>query len=261
MKKQTLLVIGIVSFILAGICFFAATKYVHVLAEEQLFTPIVKVAQGKKIEPFEPITRSDLVLEKVAASEVMPGSLQSIDSVVGKRSIQPIYPGEQIIEQKLLDGHLLPDQGKARYEFPLTWMIPITELRKGDFVKVWVRYKPSQELETLPPPTYFQKSNPAAELLFESQLVTVKDSNGIEIYTLKPQILPNATEMDDAFFNRTKTGQFVDGERRYHDYRAQPSSVPAYIGLNLTDQQYLCLTEAMHYGALQIGHILLKEGE
>jgi hypothetical protein len=140
--------------------------------------------------------------------------------------------------------------------------MPVTELRKGDFVKIWVRYKPHTELEALPQPVHFTKSDQSAELLFESQLATVEDSNGIEIYTLKPKLIPDADQVNDPLFHGSKASSYVDQERRYRDYRAQPSSVPAYIGLNLTDQQYLLLTEAMHYGTVQIGHVLaLKEGK
>jgi hypothetical protein len=261
MKKQTLVTVSIISFILAGVCFYAATRYIDSLAEEKLFAPVVKVAKGKEILPYSPITREDVVLVQEEADEIMEGAFQSIESVLGKQSIQAIFAGEQLIEQKLHDGYLLPKKGEARYEFSMNSIMPITELRKGDFVKIWVRYKPRTELEALPQPVHFTKSDQSAELLFESQLATVKDSNGIEIYTLKPKLIPDA-EFDAPLFHGSKANTYVDQERRYRDYRAQPTSVPAYIGFNLTDQQYLMLTEAMHYGTVQIGHVVaIKEGE
>lgn len=262
MKKQTLVTVSIISFILAGVCFYAATRYIDSLAEEKLFAPVVKVAKGREISPYSPITREDVVLVQEETDEIMEGAVQSVESVLGKQSIQTIFAGEQLIEHKLHDGYLLPKKGEARYEFSMNAIMPITELRKGDFVKVWVRYKPRAELEMLPEPVHFIKSDQSAELLLESQLATVKDSNGIEIYTLKPKLLPDAEQLDDPLFNGSKASAYVDQERRYRDYRAQPTSVPAYIGFNLTDEQYLKLTEAMHYGTVQIGHVVaLKEGD
>ncbi|XOS91279.1 hypothetical protein ACLMAB_22165 [Brevibacillus laterosporus] len=49
-------------------------------------------------------------------------------------------------------------------------------------------------------------------------------------------------------------------EKRYWDYRAQPSAVAAFVGFNLTDQQYLILTEALQYGTIQIGREMLEGG-
>jgi len=261
MKRKTLFLISIISLFLAAGCLYAATHYLDSLAKEKLFTKVVKVAKGKKILPFQPITTQDVVLELEEVDEIQQGAVQSLDEVLGKQSIQSIFAGEQVLAQKLKDGYLLPAKGKARYEFPLSTIMPITELRKGDFVKVWVRYKSPSEMQMLPAPKYFSKSNSSADLLFESQLVTVKDTNGIEIYTLQPQLLPDADQMGDTFFKASKANQYVDSERRYWDYRSQPSAVPSYVGFNLTDNQYQKLTEAMHYGTVQFGHITLsKEG-
>ncbi len=254
MKKQTLLVIGTISLILAGICFYSATKYLDDLAQERLYAPVVKVADGKELSPFQPITRDDVVVIQEKKDAMLPGSIASLDEVLGKRSIQTIFSGEQVLAQKLTDGYLLPETGQARYEFPLSLMMPVTEVRRGDDVKVWVKYKNSHELATLPAPAHFTKSNDAADLLFESQLATVKDSSGIEIYTLKPSILPQADQVENPFFHASKAQNLTDTERRVRDYRAQPSALPAFVGFNLTDQQFLILTEAINYGTIQIGH-------
>lgn len=262
MKKQTLISVGVISLVLAAICFYAATRYIDSLAVEKLFAPVVKVVEGKVIDAFVPITREDVVLVLEETDEIMKDSFQTVESILGKQTIQPLFAGEQVIKPKLTDGYLLPEQGKARYEFSISSMMPVTEVRKGDFVKVWVRYKAQSELESMPNPIHFQKSDLSAELLFQTQLVTVKDNSGIEIYTLKPSILPGPEELDDPLFNGSKAKNYVDSERRFRDYRAQPSSVPSYIGFNLTDQQYKTLTEAMSYGTVQIGHVLaLKEGK
>lgn len=261
MKKQTLVSVGIISLVLAGICFYAATRYIDSLAVEKLFAPVVKVADGKVIDPYVPITREDVVVVLEETDEIMKDSFQTLEGILGKQAIQPLYGGEQLIAPKLTDGHLFPEKGQARYEFSLSSMMPVTEVRKGDYVKVWVKYKAQSELEALQNPVFFQKSNPSADLLFQTQLVTVKDNSGIEIYTIKPSIIPNPKELDEPLFNGSKAKKYVDSERRFRDYRAQPSSLPAYIGFNLTDQQYKTLTEAMSYGSVQIGHVFaIKEG-
>jgi hypothetical protein len=258
MKKQTLIVICIISFILAGSSFFAATRYLEALAAKKLFAPVVKVALGKEISPYEPITREDVVVVQEAVDEILPQSVTKLEDVLGKRSTQTIYEGEQVLASKLTDNQLLPEAGEARYEFPLTSIQPLTELRKGDYVKVWVKYKSIHELENLPLPQHFEKTNDTAELLFEGQLATVRDSNGIEIYTLKPNLLPSPDQMD-AVFNGSREQPLQHGDKRYRDYRVQPTALPAFIGFNLTDEQYVKLTEAMTYGIVQVGHIMVSE--
>lgn len=258
MKKQTLFLICLISFLLAGSSFYAATQYIDAIATERLFAPVVKVAQGKEISPFEPITREDVVLISEEVDEIMPGSARDVESVIGRRSVQTIYEGEQLLTSKLTDTQLLPEKGQARYEFPLTYIQPLTELRKGDHVKIWVKYKPVTELQGLPNPVQFGKTNDTAELLFEGQLASVRDSNGVEIYTLKPSMLPSPDHMD-AVFNGSREKPMQNREKRYRDYRVQPTALPAFVGFNLTDQQYVILSEAMSYGMLQVGHIMVAK--
>jgi len=258
MKKQTLFLICLISFVLAGSSFYAATQYIDAMAAERLFAPVVKVAHGKEISAFEPITREDVVLVSEEVDEILPDSARDLESVIGKRSVQSIYEGEQLLVSKLTDSQLLPEKGQARYEFPLTEIQPLTELRKGDHVKIWVKYKPTTELQGLPDPVQFAKTNDTADLLFESQLVSVRDSNGIEIYTLKPSALPSPDHMD-AVFNGSREKPLQNGEKRYRDYRVQPTALPAFVGFNLTDRQYVMLSEAMSYGMLQVGHIMVTK--
>ncbi|QRG67845.1 SAF domain-containing protein [Brevibacillus choshinensis] len=255
MKKQTLFLICLISFLLAGSSFYAATQYIDAMAAERLFAPVVKVAQGKEIAPFEPITREDVVLISEEVDEILPGSARDLESVIGRRSVQTIYEGEQLLTAKLTDTQLLPEKGQARYEFPLMYIQPLTELRKGDHVKIWVKYKPLTELQGLPDPVQFTKTNDTAEFLFESQLASVRDSNGVEIYTLKPSLVPSPDHMD-AVFNGSREKPMQNGEKRYRDYRVQPTALPAFVGFNLTDQQYVKLSEAMSYGMLQVGHVM-----
>ncbi|MGC5328618.1 SAF domain-containing protein [Brevibacillus sp. SYSU BS000544] len=256
MRKKTLLYIGFVSLLLSIGCFVAAKNYLDELAHDKLYGPVVKVATGREILPYEPISTNDLLLVQEPTDNIQKGAATSIESLLGKRVIQTIYEGEQIIPIKLESGHLLPEAGEARYEFPLTSIMPVTELRKGDLVKVWVRYKGQSELENMQPPSFFKMDNPVATLLFQSQLATVKDSSGIEIYTLKPQLIPTNSQVDNPFFHGSSVSKTLESERRYRDYRAQPSAVPAYVGFNLTDQQYQIISEAMSYGMVQIGHVM-----
>ncbi|EMT51129.1 SAF domain-containing protein [Brevibacillus borstelensis] len=260
MKKQTLIIISIISFILAGSCFYAATRYIDAIALKRLFAPVVKVAPGKVIAPYEPITRADLVLVQEGIDNILPDAIRDLESVLGKRSTQTIFSGEQLLQSKLTDNQLLPEKGMARYEFPLTFFNPVTELRKGDYVKVWVTYKPPSELEHLPEPSHFRKSNGTADLLFTTQLATVRDSNGTEIYTIRPNPLPSPDHMD-AVFNGSREKPLLNGEKRYQDYRSQPTALASFIGLNLTDQQFTAISEAFLYGIVQIGQLSNQEVE
>ncbi|GEB35342.1 MULTISPECIES: SAF domain-containing protein [Brevibacillus] len=258
MKKQTMIVICLISLLLAGSSFYAATQYIDALATEKLFAPVVKVAAGKEIAPFEPITENDVVLVQEEVDEILPESARALSDVIGKKSTQTIYQGEQLLTNKLTDSQLLPGKGEARYEFPLLSIQPLTELRKGDRVKIWVKYKNFAELQDYPEPAQFKKTNDTADLLFESQLASVRDSNGSEIYTLKPNLLPSPDQMDAVFHGAGKKTQPAN-EKRYYDYRVQPTSLPAFLGFNLTDQEYVILNEAMTYGMLQVGHIMVSK--
>ncbi|QQE74611.1 flagellar biosynthesis protein FlgA [Brevibacillus composti] len=258
MKKQTLFIISIISFLLAGSCFYFATRYIEALALERLYAPVVKVAPGKEILPYEPITRADVVLVQEEVDEILPDSISDLEMVIGKRSTQILYSGEQLLQRKLTDDQLLPEKGKARYEFPLTFFNPVTELRKGDYVKVWVTYKSPAELEHLPKPSHFHKSNGTADLLFTTQLATVRDSNGSEIYSIKPNPLPAPDHMD-AIFNGSRERPLLNGEKRYQDYRSQPTALASFIGLNLSDQQFTAISEAFLYGVVQIGQLSSPE--
>lgn len=260
MKKNTLITISLVSFLLALGCLYGAMRYLEDLAQEKLFAPVVKVAEGRVIAPYEPITHDDVVVVQEEVDELLDGAFSTLDEVIGKYSMQMLFPHEQIIKQKLTNNYLLPGPGKARYEFSLNSILPVTELRKGDHVKVWVRYKSPEQLAQMPPPENFQINSTSAEMLFVTQLVSVKDSNGAEIYTLQPRLLPDGSAMGDVFFQAAENKQRGD-ERRYWDYRAQPTSIPTFIGFNLTDKQYQTLIEAMQYGTIQIGHILPIEGD
>lgn len=255
-----MLLIGCVSFLLAAGCMYAAVQYLEVLAQKRSVIPVVKVAPGREISPLVPISRDDIILVHEPVESVHQHSFRTIESVIGKRSIQVLYPDEQIIRETLTDDYLLPQKGQARYEFPLSSIMPVTELRKGDYVKVWVRYRTAAELETLPPPKHFQRKDPSAELLFVSQLATVKDSNGVEIYTIQMQPLTGeGGKIQNPFFHGSKLQTTSDTEKRYRDYRSQPSSLPAFIGFNLSDEQYRMLAEAMHYGTIQVGHVAVQE--
>ena len=69
---------------------------------------------GKEISPFEPIMQDDVVLVQEGIDEILPDSARDLESVLGKRSTQSMYEGEQLLTKKLTDSQLLPEKGQAK---------------------------------------------------------------------------------------------------------------------------------------------------
>ncbi|WP_139490081.1 SAF domain-containing protein [Brevibacillus dissolubilis] len=144
------------------------------------YTQVVTVKQGKMIQPYSPIIPSDLDYKEVPKSQVLPGSIIQTDQIIGKVAWMPMGSGETVLDWKLMDGKLLPKKQEARYEIELSEFTPMSEIRRGDFVKVWINYSEldPEKLIELGDPRYFQKTNDTADLLFTSQVVAVKDGSG-----------------------------------------------------------------------------------
>lgn len=225
---------------------------------ESNFTRVVAVKSGHMIEPFTPILDSDLTYLPMSKDYLIPGVITDPAQIVGKQTYQKIGELAPILDWQLTDNKFLPNpvNKELQYEFPLSEFAPLTVIRKGDVVGVWVKYREPEEVVTTEgahiekEPTLFKKTNPAADLLFTTVAAGIKDGEGSEIFSLKPtrfssQVVEQAIEKAD-------TGSDTQ-DRLASSYRGKPTKTPAKLVMNLTENQVKILEEAKQYGDWLVG--------
>lgn len=249
---------------LLGFTVAAGSTYLLFRTMDQAITQhnyvnVVAVKPGHMIEPYMPILASDLTYLPMAKDHVIPGTFTDPAKVVGKRTYQKVGELSPILDWQLTDNKFLPDpaKGELQYEFPVNDFAPLTVIRTGDVVGIWVKYRDDSE-EVITPegvtikkePTLFKKTNPGADLLFTTVAAGIKDGEGAEVFSLKPpklssQVIGQAIENID-------TGSDTQ-DRLAASYRGKPTKAPAKVLLNLTPQQVKVLQEAKQYGDWLMG--------
>lgn len=224
---------------------------------EKEYVSIVTVKKGRVIESYSPILLEDLEIREVEKTSILEGSFSdtAIQKIIGKQSWITMADGEPILEWKLFDDKkLLPQKNEARYEIPIQDLTLMTEIRRGDFVKLWVSYKmndPEAMQEQLGKPTFFKQTNASVDFLFESRVVGVKGSQGQEIFSMQPPELQAANELSSSTKEKQNGNEMQ--KRLEQTYRGQPSDIPNRLIFNWTDEQYRVFAEAQKYGEIQIG--------
>lgn len=106
---------GIILALLAG---FVAYSTLTRVAE----TPVVSdtagpsitiVAAARTIQPRTLLTQEDLTLIDVPAASAPDGMLDSLDAAVGKLTLAPMYGGEPVLAQKLVDPNVRSADGRS----------------------------------------------------------------------------------------------------------------------------------------------------
>lgn len=225
---------------------------------ESNFVNVVAVKPRHMIEPYTPILESDLTYLPMAKDHLIPGVITSPTNVIGKQTYQRVGELAPILDWQLTDEKFLPNIGASelQYEFPLSDFAPLTVIRKGDVVGVWVKYREQDETITAEgvhvpkEPTLFKKTNPAADLLFTTVVAGIKDGEGSEVFSLKPprfssQVIGQAIEQAD-------TGSDTQ-DRLASSFRGKPTKTPAKLLMNLTEQQVKILQEAKQHGDWLVG--------
>lgn len=225
---------------------------------ESNFVNVVAVKPGHIIEPYTPILDTDLTFLPMANNYLIPGVVTDPSRVIGKQTYQRVGELSPILDWQLTEEKFLPDRskGELQYEFPLSDFAPLTVIRKGDVVGVWVKYREPEDeineqgIHVPKEPTLFKKTNPAADLLFMTVAAGIKDGEGAEVFSLKPprfssQVVGQAIEQVD-------TGSDTQ-DRLAASFRGKPTKTPAKLVMNLTEQQVKILEEARQYGDWLVG--------
>lgn len=256
-KTQTLFALA--GIVVAGVGAYSGYQALENKIVSQNFVNVVVVKPGHMIEPYTPIIPSDLDYFPMAKNQLMPGVYTDMSEVIGKRTYQKVGELSPVFDWQLTDQKFLPDPtaNELQYEFSMYDFAPLTVIRTGDVVGVWVKYNDRQEdeigadgIRVPKEPTLFKKTNPAADLLFTTVAAGIKDGEGTEVFSLKPpkyssQVIEKAIEEAD-------TGSDTQ-DRLRASFRGKPTNTPAKILLNLTPEQVKILEEAKQYGEWTIG--------
>jgi len=258
-NKKKVITLGVISFIAAGLAGNLLFTKSQQFFRDENYEEILVIRKGKILNQYTPIVESDLETMRVENSALIDGMISStnLPKMIGKMAWIPVANGEPLLDWKLVDTKkMLPNLDQARYEIPINEFSPMTEIRKGDFVKVWVKYsakKQEQMIEQLGPPIEFKQTPGAAsDFLFTSQVAGVKGSQGEEIFSLQAPAADATQAVGEFIDNKPETSS--DTQRRLQKtYRGAPSAIPSRIIFNWTDQQYKIFAEALKYGDVQIG--------
>lgn len=258
-NKKKLTLLAALSIICAGVAANLLYTKSEDLFVENNYEEVLAVRQGKILNQYTPIVETDLEIKKIEKSALIDGMIagSNFSKIIGKMTWMPIANGEPILDWKLIDGKkMLPSVDQTRYEIPISDFTPMTEIRKGDYVKLWVRYSAKkQEVmnEQLGKPIEFKQTPGAAsDFLFTSQVAGVKGSQGEEIFSLQVPVAQATQAVGEYIDNKPETSS--DTQRRLQQtYRGAPSAIPNRLLFNWTDEQYKIFAEALKYGDVQIG--------
>lgn len=258
-NKKKMMGLAALSLICAGVAANLLFTKSESLFRQNNYEEILAIRPGKVLNQYTPIVETDLEIKRVEKSALIDGMISgsNLPKVIGKMAWVPIANGEPLLDWKIIDGKkLLPTLDQTRYEIPITEFTPMTEIRKGDYVKVWVRYsakKQEQMIEQLGVPIEFKQTPGAAsDFLFTSQVAGVKGSQGEEIFSLQAPAAQATQAVGEFIDNKPETSS--DTQRRLQQtYRGAPSAIPSRLLFNWSDQQYKIFVEALKYGDVQVG--------
>ncbi len=113
--RKKLIFLSLFFALAAGLSTYLFLHKLEATTAKDLETTEVLVAV-KEIAPYQRLTAADVVTKEVSNNLLLPGALQSLTSMGEAVAKVPIYPGEQIIEKKLL----YPSQAVAGLSFKIT---------------------------------------------------------------------------------------------------------------------------------------------
>ncbi|HQY91289.1 Flp pilus assembly protein CpaB [Caldilinea sp.] len=106
---------GIILALLAGfVAYSSLTRVVETAPETTMSGPTVTVVAANRALPARTLlTQEDLTLVELPASAAPDGQIDALDAAVGKLTLLPLYGGEPVLEQKLVDPNVLGADGRS----------------------------------------------------------------------------------------------------------------------------------------------------
>ncbi|MBO8169459.1 MAG: Flp pilus assembly protein CpaB [Thermoanaerobacteraceae bacterium] len=197
--RKKLILLSLVFAIAAGVSSYYFLRSLEARANQELETTMVLVA-AREIGAREPVTAEDVVLKEVRNRDILPGALRDKAQLVGTVAKTTIFPGEQIIKQKLMDTHgavaglsFKISPGKRALTIRVDNVQGLAGLAKpGDRVDVLATVDPPQQgNEKVYPETVIVAQN--VRLLAVNQLLD-RQKDAVEMATATLEVSPEEAQ-------------------------------------------------------------------
>jgi len=137
--------VTLIGLVMMGASIYGYGRYAEYVRVEAEMTEAVMPA--KLIVSGETVDHSMLRRVLIPVEAVDDDALRSEAEIVGKTTVVPIGPNEQIAAWKLADRKLTPREGERYVSFPTDDVTNVGNmLRRGDRVDVWVEFEEPKRL-------------------------------------------------------------------------------------------------------------------
>jgi hypothetical protein len=239
-RVRTLFVFSIVCFAV-GVAMFLVLffKGEQLLPHRMVFVP----KDGHRVDSYTEITGSNFKElfepKELLAAAVGPNvvTLETLDVVMGKTMVMPLFPYDLLTTRHVQDGSLVPKPDEKEYPIPANWLEVMDWTgRMGDQAEIWLF--PTEKLKQF----YTQKSKPALS----------PESNTQD----QPRIVPDLPErpLNKPLFVEVRLRYVTDETNRSvknsldSDDRSNSTGRPYEVKAFLTSQQYAQLKNAVEEG-------------
>lgn len=106
---------GVILAVLAGFVAYSTLNRVAAapVTPEAIGPTISVVAASRPLQPRTVLTQEDLTLIELPAGSAPEGTIDSIEAAVGKLTLVPLYTGEPVLTQKLVDPNVRTADGRS----------------------------------------------------------------------------------------------------------------------------------------------------
>jgi pilus assembly protein CpaB len=106
---------GVILAVLAGFVAYSTLNRVAAapVAPEAIGPTVSVVAASRPLQPRTLLTQEDLTVLELPAGSVPEGAIDSIETAVGKLTLVPLYSGEPVLIQKLVDPNVRTADGRS----------------------------------------------------------------------------------------------------------------------------------------------------
>jgi len=106
---------GVVLAVLAGFVAYSTLNRVAAapVAPEAIGPTVSVVAASRPLQPRTLLTQEDLTVVELPAGSVPEGAIDSAEAAVGKLTLVPLYSGEPVLIQKLVDPNVRTADGRS----------------------------------------------------------------------------------------------------------------------------------------------------
>lgn len=131
------LFISLAAAVIAGSLVYAV--YVILLKQVEMQETIHVVVPKQLISAGTVLESDMLELQGITAAGVNKQMITNMQAIIGKQALIPLGAGEPVLEWKLSERLILPEEGEAVFEIPRDYILAISgAVRAGDHVRVYL---------------------------------------------------------------------------------------------------------------------------